>query len=118
SAPKPAAAAALSKPKPAKSAGPAVKGGFIFKDPFMATEVLATQGTMHSEESSDKDAQGDDDDSDDGNVAMDVDSIKHPEETWLVVPTKASVTEVEALAPVLVANKTKEDPLLQIALYR
>ncbi|KAG6870714.1 hypothetical protein C0995_011217, partial [Termitomyces sp. Mi166 len=35
SAPKPAAAAALSKPVPAKSAGPAVKGGSIFKDPFM-----------------------------------------------------------------------------------
>ncbi|KAG6870737.1 hypothetical protein C0995_011056, partial [Termitomyces sp. Mi166 len=35
SAPKPAAAAALSKPASAKSAGPAVKGGLVFKDPFM-----------------------------------------------------------------------------------
>ncbi|KAG6883320.1 hypothetical protein C0995_012460, partial [Termitomyces sp. Mi166 len=35
SAPKPVAAAALSKPTPAKSAGPAVKGGSILKDPFM-----------------------------------------------------------------------------------
>ncbi|KAG6893433.1 hypothetical protein C0995_000556, partial [Termitomyces sp. Mi166 len=35
SAPKPAAATALSKPMPAKSAGPAVKGGFASKDPFM-----------------------------------------------------------------------------------
>ncbi|KAG6858626.1 hypothetical protein C0995_015238, partial [Termitomyces sp. Mi166 len=37
SAPKPtaAAAASLSKPMPAKSAGPTVKGGFAFKDPFM-----------------------------------------------------------------------------------
>ncbi|KAG6870741.1 hypothetical protein C0995_011038, partial [Termitomyces sp. Mi166 len=35
SAPKPVAAAALSKPAPAKSVGPAVKGGSVFKDPFM-----------------------------------------------------------------------------------
>ncbi|KAG6858302.1 hypothetical protein C0995_001065, partial [Termitomyces sp. Mi166 len=35
SAPKPVAATALSKPTPAISAGPAVKGGSIFKDPFM-----------------------------------------------------------------------------------
>ncbi|KAG6880989.1 hypothetical protein C0995_003466, partial [Termitomyces sp. Mi166 len=35
SAPKPVAAAALSKPAPAKSVGPAVKEGSIFKDPFM-----------------------------------------------------------------------------------
>ncbi|KAG6869823.1 hypothetical protein C0995_000283 [Termitomyces sp. Mi166 len=105
---------------PAKSAGPAVKGGFIFKDPFMVrqfklvgteksgaliinqmTEVPATQGTMHSEESSNKDAQGDDDNSDDGNVAMDVDSAKRTEETQPVAPTKTMVTEVEAPAPVL-----------------
>ncbi|KAG6863225.1 hypothetical protein C0995_007581, partial [Termitomyces sp. Mi166 len=59
-----------------------------------ATEVLVTQGTMQSEESSNEDAQGDDDDSDDGDVAMDVDSTKHPEETWLVALTKTSVTEV------------------------
>ncbi|KAG6870721.1 hypothetical protein C0995_011176, partial [Termitomyces sp. Mi166 len=32
---KPVAATALSKPAPAKSIGPAVKGGSIFKDPFM-----------------------------------------------------------------------------------
>ncbi|KAG6869702.1 hypothetical protein C0995_001137, partial [Termitomyces sp. Mi166 len=35
SVPKSAAAAALSTPAPAKSADPAIKGGFIFKDPFM-----------------------------------------------------------------------------------
>ncbi|KAG6884078.1 hypothetical protein C0995_010986, partial [Termitomyces sp. Mi166 len=35
STPKLVAAAALSKPAPAKSVGPAVKGGSIFKDPFM-----------------------------------------------------------------------------------
>ncbi|KAG6871188.1 hypothetical protein C0995_007414 [Termitomyces sp. Mi166 len=100
SAPKPAAAAALSKSMPVKSARPAVKGGFIFKDPFMvrqfklagteesrmiiinqATEVPATQETMQSEESSDEDGQGDDDNSDDDNVAMDDDSAKRPEET-------------------------------------
>ncbi|KAG6869530.1 hypothetical protein C0995_002425 [Termitomyces sp. Mi166 len=126
SAPKPAAAAALSKPTPAKSAGPAVKGGSIFKDPFMvrrfklagteesgaliinqATEVPVTQGTLRSEESGDEDAQGDDDDSDSGDVAMNVDSAKQPEETWPVAPMKATVTEVKApalgLAPALVS---------------
>ncbi|KAG6899701.1 hypothetical protein C0995_005154, partial [Termitomyces sp. Mi166 len=141
SAPKPAAAAALSKPTPAKSAGPAVKGGFVFKDPFMVrqfklagmeesrvliinqvTEVPATQGTLHSEESGKEDAQGDSDDSDGGDVAMNIDSAKQPEETWPVAPTKTTVTEVKvpalALVPALVANKTKEDSLLQIALYR
>ncbi|KAG6894223.1 hypothetical protein C0995_014812, partial [Termitomyces sp. Mi166 len=35
SAPKLVAAAALSKPAPAKSVGPAIKGGSVFKDPFM-----------------------------------------------------------------------------------
>ncbi|KAG6882944.1 hypothetical protein C0995_013403 [Termitomyces sp. Mi166 len=100
SAPKPAAAAALSKPAPAKSAGPAVKGGFIFKDSFMATEVLATQGTLHSEESGNEDAEGDNDDSDGGDggdVAMNIDSAKQPEETWPVAPIK-TVTEVKAPA--------------------
>ncbi|KAG6888228.1 hypothetical protein C0995_009651 [Termitomyces sp. Mi166 len=100
SAPKPVAATALSKPAPAKSAGPAVKGGSIFKDPFMvrrfklagmeesgvliinqAIEVLAIQGTLHSEESGDEDAEGDNDDSDGGDVAMNVDSAKQPKET-------------------------------------
>ncbi|KAG6871080.1 hypothetical protein C0995_008594, partial [Termitomyces sp. Mi166 len=118
STPKPVAAAALSKPTPAKSAGPAVKGGFTSKDPFMvrqfklagteesgaliinqATEVPATQGTLHSEESGDEDAQGDDDDSNGGDVTMNVDSAKQPEETWPVAPIKATVTEVEAPAP-------------------
>ncbi|KAG6871418.1 hypothetical protein C0995_004847 [Termitomyces sp. Mi166 len=117
SAPKPAAATALSKPAPAKSAGPAVKGGFVFKDPFMvrqfklagmeesgaliinqATEVLVTQGTMPSEDSSNEDVQGDDDDSNNGDVAMDIDSAKHPEETRGVAPIK-TVSEVKA--PVL-----------------
>ncbi|KAG6898643.1 hypothetical protein C0995_009011 [Termitomyces sp. Mi166 len=137
SVPKPAAATALSKSTTVKSAGPAIKGGFIFKDPFMvrqfklasieesrvliinqATEVLATQGTLQSGESSDKDGnnnedgQGDDDNSNDDNVAMDVDSAKHPEETRPVAPTKTMVTKVKA-----VADKTEEDPLLQVVLY-
>ncbi|KAG6885295.1 hypothetical protein C0995_009420 [Termitomyces sp. Mi166 len=69
-----------------------------------ATEVPATQGTLHSEESGDEDAEGDDDDSDGSDVAMNVDSAKQPEETWPVAPIK-TVTEVKApalaLAPAL-----------------
>ncbi|KAG6870801.1 hypothetical protein C0995_010543, partial [Termitomyces sp. Mi166 len=120
SAPKPAAAAALSKPTPAIAAGPAVKGGSIFKDPFMvrhfklagteesgvliinqATEVPATQGTLHSEESGDEDAEGDDDNSDSSDVAMNVDSTKQPEETRPVALIK-TVTEVKVPASALV----------------
>ncbi|KAG6858711.1 hypothetical protein C0995_014554, partial [Termitomyces sp. Mi166 len=120
SAPKPVAATALSKPAPAKSVGPAVKGGSIFKDPFMvrhfklagteesgaliinqATEVLATQGTLHSDESDNEDAEGDDDNSDDGDGAMNVDSTKQPEETRPVALIKI-VTEVKAPASALV----------------
>ncbi|KAG6858986.1 hypothetical protein C0995_012436, partial [Termitomyces sp. Mi166 len=70
-------------------------GGFIFKDPFMArhfklagteesgaliinqvTEVPVTQGTLRSEESGDEDAEGNDDDSNGGDVAMNIDSTK------------------------------------------
>ncbi|KAG6870225.1 hypothetical protein C0995_014487 [Termitomyces sp. Mi166 len=119
SAPKPVAAAALSKPVPTKSAGPAVMGGSIFKDPFMVrhfklvgteesgaliinqvTEVPATQGTLHNEESGDEDTEDDNDDSDGGNVAMNIDSAKQPEETWPVALIK-TVTEVKV--PVLVS---------------
>ncbi|KAG6859895.1 hypothetical protein C0995_002348, partial [Termitomyces sp. Mi166 len=121
---KPAATAPLFSPAPVKSTASAVKGGFIFKDPFMvrqfklvgteesrvliinqATEVSATQETLQDEESSDKDkdkdsnddedSKGDDDDSNDDNAAMDIDSTKHPEETWPMVPTKTTVTKVE-----------------------
>ncbi|KAG6884681.1 hypothetical protein C0995_009986 [Termitomyces sp. Mi166 len=106
SAPKPAASTALSKPVPVKSAGPAIKEGFIFKDPFMvkqfklvgteesevliinqAIELLVIQETLQGGESSnkdgnnDEDSQGDDDNSNDDDVAMDIDSAKHPEET-------------------------------------
>ncbi|KAG6859582.1 hypothetical protein C0995_006995, partial [Termitomyces sp. Mi166 len=120
SAPKSAAAAALSTSAPAKSADPAVKGGFIFKDPFMVrqfklagteesgvliinqvTEVPMTQGTMPSEDSSDEDVQSDNDDSNNSNVAMDVDSTRCPEAIQPVAPIK-TVTEVKAPVPVLV----------------
>ncbi|KAG6870602.1 hypothetical protein C0995_011777, partial [Termitomyces sp. Mi166 len=77
------------------------------------TEVLATQETLQEEESSnedDEDGQGDDDNSNKDDVAMDVDSAKHPEGTQTVAPTKTMMTEVEV--PVLVADKTEEDPLL------
>ncbi|KAG6859433.1 hypothetical protein C0995_008599, partial [Termitomyces sp. Mi166 len=135
SAPKPVAAAALSKPAPAKSVGPAVKGGSVFKDPFMvrrfklvgmeesgaliinqATEVLATQGTLHSEESGDEDAEGDNDNSDGGDGAMNIDSAKQPEETWPVAPIK-TVTEVKAPVSALVPalpTKLQRTPFLKL----
>ncbi|KAG6886089.1 hypothetical protein C0995_008831, partial [Termitomyces sp. Mi166 len=135
SAPKPDATAALSKPAPAISVGPAVKGGSVFKDPFMvrhfklagteesgvliinqATEVPATQGTLRSEESGNEDAEGDNDDSDGSDVAMNVDSAKQPEETWPVAPIK-TVTEVKApasaLAPALL-TKPQRTPFLKL----
>ncbi|KAG6856525.1 hypothetical protein C0995_005633, partial [Termitomyces sp. Mi166 len=72
------------------------------------------------EESGDEDAEGDNDDSNGGNGAMNVNSAKQPEETWPVAPIK-TVTEVKApasaLAPTLVTDKTAEDSLPQIALY-
>ncbi|KAG6863698.1 hypothetical protein C0995_006883, partial [Termitomyces sp. Mi166 len=112
-------------PAPAKSVSPAVKGGSIFKDPFMvrcfklagteesgvliinqATEVPATQGTLCSDESGNEDAEGNNDDSDNGDGTMNVDSAKQPEETRPVAPIK-TVTEVKApasaLVPVLVS---------------
>ncbi|KAG6886477.1 hypothetical protein C0995_007524 [Termitomyces sp. Mi166 len=138
SAPKPAATAALSKPVPVKSAGPTVKRGFIFKDPFIvrqfklagteesgvliinqATEVPATQGTLQGGESSDEDGdddedgQGDDDDSNNNNAAMDIDSAKRPEETPPVVLTKAMVTKVKAPAPVP-PTKPKRTPFFKL----
>ncbi|KAG6870413.1 hypothetical protein C0995_013181, partial [Termitomyces sp. Mi166 len=135
SAPKPVAAAALSKPAPAKSVGPAVKGGSVFKDPFMvrrfklagteesgaliinqATEVPATQGTLCSDESGDEDAVGDDDDSDDSDGAMNIDSAKQPEETRPVAPIK-TVTEVKAPASAVVPallTKPQRTPFLKL----
>ncbi|KAG6898923.1 hypothetical protein C0995_007772 [Termitomyces sp. Mi166 len=131
----PKAAAALSKPTPAKSAGPTVKGGFAFKDPFMvrqfklagteesgaliinqATEVPATQGTLRSDESGDEDAIGNNDDGDDDDGAMNVDSAKQPEETWPVVPIK-TVTEVKAPASAVVPalpTKPPRTPFLKL----
>ncbi|KAG6898893.1 hypothetical protein C0995_007864 [Termitomyces sp. Mi166 len=135
SAPKPVTAAALSKPAPAKSVSPAVKGGSIFKDPFIvrrfklagteesgvliinqATEVLATQGTLRSDESGNEDAKGDNDDSNDGDGAMNIDSAKQPEETWPVAQIKM-VTEVKApalaVAPAL-PTKPQRTPFLKL----
>ncbi|KAG6886870.1 hypothetical protein C0995_003718, partial [Termitomyces sp. Mi166 len=138
SVPKPAAAAALFKPAPVKSAGPAVKEGFIFKDPFMVrqfklagteesraliinqvTEVLATRETLQDGESSDEDGndnedgKSDDDNSDDDDAAMDVDSAKHPEETQPVALTKAIVTKVKVPAPVPL-TKPKRTPFFKL----
>ncbi|KAG6887185.1 hypothetical protein C0995_000583 [Termitomyces sp. Mi166 len=102
SAPKPAATAALSKFAPVKSARPAIKGGFIVKDPFMVrqfklagteesgaliinqvTEVAPTQETLLDESSNEnnKDGKYNEDDSNDDDAAMDIDSAKCPEET-------------------------------------
>ncbi|KAG6871773.1 hypothetical protein C0995_000246, partial [Termitomyces sp. Mi166 len=124
SASKPAATASLSNPAPVKSTVSAIKGGSIFKDPFMvrqfklagteesgvliinqATEVPATQETLQDEESSDEDSndnedgKGDDDNSNNDDAAMDIDSTKRPEETRPMVPTKALVTAIEAPVP-------------------
>ncbi|KAG6880736.1 hypothetical protein C0995_004637, partial [Termitomyces sp. Mi166 len=64
------------------------------------TEVPATQETLRSEESSNEDAEGDNDDSNGGDGAMNVDSAKQPEETWPVAPIK-TVTKVKAPASAL-----------------
>ncbi|KAG6876584.1 hypothetical protein C0995_007804, partial [Termitomyces sp. Mi166 len=61
------------------------------------TEVLATQGTLRSDESGDEDAVGDNDDSNDDDGAMNVDSAKQPEKTQPVALIK-TVTEVKAPA--------------------
>ncbi|KAG6870472.1 hypothetical protein C0995_012779 [Termitomyces sp. Mi166 len=135
SAPKPVAAAALSKPAPAKSVGPAVKGGSIFKDPFMvrrfklagteesgaliinqATEVPVTQGTLRSDESGDEDAVGNNDDSNNDDGAMNIDSAKQPEETQPVVLIK-TVTEVKAPALAVaqaLPTKPQRTPFLKL----
>ncbi|KAG6893834.1 hypothetical protein C0995_015886, partial [Termitomyces sp. Mi166 len=135
SAPKLVTAAALSKPAPAKSVSPAVKGGSVFKDPFMvrrfklagteesgvliinqATEVPATQGTLHSDESGDEDAVGNDDNSDNNDGAMNIDSAKQPEETRPVALIK-TVTEVKAPASAVVPallTKPQRTPFLKL----
>ncbi|KAG6898801.1 hypothetical protein C0995_008322, partial [Termitomyces sp. Mi166 len=100
SVPKPAATVPISKPVPVKSAGkPAVKGSFVFQDPFMvrrfklagteessaliinqATEVTAGKDTSNEddnvEDSNDNEGgKGNDDNSNDNDAAMDIDSI-------------------------------------------
>ncbi|KAG6870151.1 hypothetical protein C0995_014921 [Termitomyces sp. Mi166 len=81
-----------------------------------ATEVPATQGTLHSDESGDKDAVGDDDDSDNDDGAMNMDSTKQPKETWPVALIK-TVTEVKvpasAVAPALL-TKPQRTPFLKL----
>ncbi|KAG6859980.1 hypothetical protein C0995_001013, partial [Termitomyces sp. Mi166 len=89
SASKPAATMPISKPVPVQSTGkPAIKGGFIFKDPFIATEVAVTPETLQDEEYSnknnnedsndDEDSKGNDDHSNDDDAAMDIDSTLAP----------------------------------------
>ncbi|KAG6894233.1 hypothetical protein C0995_014804 [Termitomyces sp. Mi166 len=75
-----------------------------------ATEVPATQGTLRSEESGDEDTEGNNDDSNGGDVAMNVDSAKQPEETWPVAPIKV-VTEVKAPA---LLTKLQRTPFLKL----
>ncbi|KAG6859451.1 hypothetical protein C0995_008360 [Termitomyces sp. Mi166 len=81
-----------------------------------ATEVPATQGTLRSDESGNEDAVGDNDDSDDGDGAMNVDSAKQPEETQPVAPIKMVTASVGSGASA--TDKTAEDSLPQITLYR
>ncbi|KAG6870590.1 hypothetical protein C0995_011996, partial [Termitomyces sp. Mi166 len=96
------------------------------------TEVAATQKTLQDKDSSNEDndkdgndnegGKGDDDDSnndnsdndnsdndnsDNDNAAMDVDSGKCLEETQPTAPTKATVTEVKAPAPVPLTKPNK-----------
>ncbi|KAG6863464.1 hypothetical protein C0995_007171, partial [Termitomyces sp. Mi166 len=57
---------------------------------------------MPSKDSSDENMQRNNDDSDDGDVAMDVDSAKHPKETWPIALIKTvSKVKAPALVPVL-----------------
>ncbi|KAG6872060.1 hypothetical protein C0995_013442 [Termitomyces sp. Mi166 len=134
SVPKPTAATPVPQPAPVKSAGkPAVKGGFVIKDPFMATEVAAgkvastvTQETLQSEEdtgdenNNDKGSNNNEDDDDyagdnDNDAAMDIDSgsldvkiskVLHPEETQQKASTKVMVTDNVVLMPLTKPNKT------------
>ncbi|KAG6891790.1 hypothetical protein C0995_008063, partial [Termitomyces sp. Mi166 len=79
-----------------KLAGTEESGALIINQ---ATEVPAIQGTLHSDESGNEDAVGDNDDSDNNNGTMNVDSAKQPEETRPVV---LIVTEVKAPASAVV----------------
>ncbi|KAG6883077.1 hypothetical protein C0995_013015, partial [Termitomyces sp. Mi166 len=99
SAPKPTAAAPVSKSAPVKSAGkPTVKGGSIFKDPFMVSNKDDNDEVGNDNEDDNEGGKA----NDDNNAAMDVDSgnlnakilkMLCPEVTWLMVPTKVMVTE-------------------------
>ncbi|KAG6869774.1 hypothetical protein C0995_000565 [Termitomyces sp. Mi166 len=96
-----------------KLAGTEESGALIINQ---VTEVLATQGTLHSDESGNEDAVGDDDDSDDDDGAMNIDSAKQPKETWPVAPIK-TVTEVKAPALAVVPallTKPQRTPFLKL----
>ncbi|KAG6860261.1 hypothetical protein C0995_013532 [Termitomyces sp. Mi166 len=73
---KPAAATALSKPMPVKSARREQGANHQPGDRSSSNPRNYT-----SEKFSDEDGQGDDDNGNNSNVAMDIDSAKHPEET-------------------------------------
>ncbi|KAG6859373.1 hypothetical protein C0995_009200 [Termitomyces sp. Mi166 len=105
SAPKPVSAAALQNLR-FKLAGIEESGVQIINQ---ATEVPATQGTLHSEESG-EDTEGDNDNGNGGDVAMNIDSAKQPEETWPVAPIKI-VTEVKAPA---LLTKPQRTPFLKL----
>ncbi|KAG6893259.1 hypothetical protein C0995_001130 [Termitomyces sp. Mi166 len=96
-----------------KLAGMEESGALIVNQ---ATEVLATQGTLCSDESGDEDAVGDNDDSDDNDGTMNVDSAKQPEETRPVALIKM-VTEVKvpasAVVPALL-TKPQRTPFLKL----
>ncbi|KAG6859914.1 hypothetical protein C0995_002006 [Termitomyces sp. Mi166 len=120
SAPKPAAMTTSSRPVPVKSVSkPAIKGGFIFKDPFMVRQfklagteecgaLIINQATevTGDEDTSDKDENDQDSNDNEGgkgnndNAAMDIDSSKRPEEMQPTVPTKTMVTVDAAPVPV------------------
>ncbi|KAG6893172.1 hypothetical protein C0995_001357 [Termitomyces sp. Mi166 len=96
-----------------KLAGMEESGALIVNQ---VTEVSATQGTLHSDESGDEDAVGDDDNSEDDDGTMNVDSAKQPEETWPVASIKM-VTEVKVPAlPVAPAVPTnlQRTPFLKL----
>ncbi|KAG6892295.1 hypothetical protein C0995_004488, partial [Termitomyces sp. Mi166 len=96
-----------------KLAGTEESGALIINQ---VTEVPATQGTLHSDESGDEDTIGDDDNINDDDGAMNVDSTKQPEETWPVALIK-TVTEVKApalaVAPAL-PTKPQRTPFLKL----
>ncbi|KAG6892485.1 hypothetical protein C0995_003508 [Termitomyces sp. Mi166 len=96
-----------------KLAGTEESGALIINQ---VTEVLVTQGTLHSDESGDEDAVGDDDDSNNDDGAINIDSAKQPEETRPVALIK-TVTEVKAPASAValaLPTKPQRTPFLKL----